>query len=98
MSGVPDSHASTPAEIPPPVSDYQVTSTPEGPASGWTSPVIATPDPGPGAEMLNSMPKMTSSARPPSGKSLSVAGLFAGIGGIELGLHRAGLFEVDGRR
>ena len=26
----------------------------------------------------------------PKGESLSVAGLFAGIGGIELGLHRAG--------
>lgn len=36
----------------------------------------------------------------PSGESLSVAGLFAGIGGIELGLHQAGhvsalLCEID---
>ena len=36
----------------------------------------------------------------PKGESLSVAGLFAGIGGIELGLHRAGhgstlLCEID---
>ena len=36
----------------------------------------------------------------PEGESLSVAGLFAGIGGIELGLHRAGhestlLCEID---
>jgi C-5 cytosine-specific DNA methylase len=39
------------------------------------------------------------SARP-SGRQLTVAGLFAGIGGIELGLHQAGfrtemLFEID---
>ena len=47
------------------------------------------------------MRKMTISANRPSGESLSVAGLFAGIGGIELGLQRAGhestiLCEIDG--
>jgi DNA (cytosine-5)-methyltransferase 1 len=43
---------------------------------------------------------MTSSSLHTSRESLSVAGLFAGIGGIELGLHRAGhrttvLCEID---
>jgi DNA (cytosine-5)-methyltransferase 1 len=43
---------------------------------------------------------MPSRSRPAAGESLSVAGLFAGIGGIELGLSRAGhrsklLCEID---
>jgi hypothetical protein len=41
----------------------------------------------PASEVINSMPKMKVS---PSGESLTVAGLFAGIGGIELDLYRAG--------
>jgi len=34
--------------------------------------------------------KRTDRQRKPCGKKLAVAGLFAGVGGIELGLHRAG--------
>lgn len=46
------------------------------------------------------MPKMMHASALRPGESLSVAGLFAGIGGIELGLHRAGhesaiLCEID---
>jgi DNA (cytosine-5)-methyltransferase 1 len=46
------------------------------------------------------MTTMTTPAARRAGEALSVAGLFAGIGGIELGLHRAGhhteiLCEID---
>jgi hypothetical protein len=49
---------------------------------------------------LSIMDTMELASARPSGRQLAVAGLFAGIGGIELGLHQAWfrtemLFEID---